>query len=66
MLRSRAVGRTAPSLAWPVAVPLVGLPVWWLLGGWQFVVLAMTVPMPVLPPFPPSPPDRPRPVGAGA
>ncbi len=32
-------------LAWPFTVPLVGLPIWWLLGVWQFMVLAMAIPM---------------------
>lgn len=34
-----------PSPAWPLTVPLIGLPVWWLLGVWQLMVLAMTIPM---------------------
>lgn len=31
--------------AWPLTIPFVGLPIWWLLGGWQLVVLAMAIPM---------------------
>ncbi len=31
--------------AWPFTIPLVGLPVWWLLGIWQLMLLAMAIPM---------------------
>lgn len=31
--------------AWPLTVPLVGLPIWWVLGVWQLMFLAMAVPM---------------------
>lgn len=34
-----------PNPAWPLTVPLIGLPIWWLLGVWQFMVLAMAIPM---------------------
>ncbi|WP_458040314.1 MULTISPECIES: hypothetical protein [Bacteria] len=33
--------------AWPFTVPLVGLPIWWLLGIWQLMFFAMAVPMAV-------------------
>lgn len=34
-----------PNPAWPLTVPLIGLPIWWVLGVWQFMVLAMAIPM---------------------
>lgn len=33
--------------AWPITVPLVGLPIWWVLGVWQLMFIAMAVPMAV-------------------
>lgn len=36
-------GRVDP--VWPLSVPLIGLPLWWVLGVWQFMFLAMAVPM---------------------
>lgn len=39
--------RTGSALnpAWPLTIPLVGLPIWWLLGLWQLMFFAMAVPM---------------------
>lgn len=34
-----------PIPAWPLTVPLIGLPIWWVLGVWQFMVIAMAIPM---------------------
>ncbi len=47
MLVQNNVSRTGRALnpVWPFAVPLIGLPVWWLLGVWQLMFFAMAVPM---------------------
>lgn len=35
----------SPRPGWPLAVIFLGLPAWWLIGVWQLIFFAMTVPM---------------------
>ncbi|HLR57649.1 MAG TPA: hypothetical protein VK098_05650 [Beutenbergiaceae bacterium] len=39
------VDRAASNPAWPLAVPFVGLPIWWLLGVWQLMFFLVSIVM---------------------
>lgn len=48
-MRERPAAATRPGFfanpVWPLAVPFVGLPIWWILGLWQIMFFLMAIPM---------------------